>query len=304
MKVVNFGEKYDVPSALALGFFDCVHKGHAEVIAKAKELAAKSGSECAVMTFRGDPGTFFNKKKRIYSFEERLEALGGLGVDAVIAADFDESFAALSAEDFLDRLLSDRKVTAVAVGEDYTYGKGAQGSARTLSESLADRNITANVVPLLCRNGVKISSTEIKTLLESGGIEAVNDMLTEPYFMLGTVSHACGRGNTFGYPTANIPYDGGKVYPAPGVYATTVTVEGRTFLGGTNIGAKPTFGDNSPSVETFILDFSGDIYGKLIKLRFFKRLRGIEKFPSAEALAAQLDRDVAHIKEYFAEEAK
>ena len=256
------------------------------------------------MTFRGDPGTFFNKKKRIYSFEERLEALGGLGVDAVIAADFDESFAALDAEDFLGRLLSDCKVTAVAVGEDYTYGKGAQGSARTLSESLADRNITASVVPLLCRNGVKISSTGIKTLLENGSIEAVNDMLTEPYFMLGTVSHARGRGNTFGYPTANIPYDGGKVYPAPGVYATTVTVEGRTFLGGTNIGAKPTFGDNSPSVETFILDFSGDIYGKLIKLRFFKRLRGIEKFPSAEALAAQLDRDVAHIREYFAEEAK
>ena len=119
--------------------------------------------------------------------------------------------------------------------------------------------------------------------------------------MLGRVSHAHGRGGTFGFPTANIPFDSSRLAPAPGVYATKVTVGGKVFLGGTNVGTKPTFGDEKPSVETFILDFDGDIYGKNIKLAFYQRLRGISDFGSAEGLAAQLERDVAHIREIFAE---
>ena len=115
------------------------------------------------------------------------------------------------------------------------------------------------------------------------------------------MSHAHGRGGTFGFPTANIPFDSSRLAPAPGVYATKVTVEGKVFLGGTNVGTKPTFGDEKPSVETFILDFDGDIYGKNIKLAFHKRLRGISDFGSVDELAEQLGRDVAHIREIFAE---
>ena len=137
---------------------------------------------------------------------------------------------------------------------------------------------------------------------KAADISAANAMLSEPYFVLGKVSHAHGRGSSFGYPTANIPYDETRLYPAPGVYATKLTVDGQTYLGGTNIGSKPTFGDTAPSVETFILDFCGDIYGRDVKLAFFKRLRGIEDFGSAEALAAQLGRDKENIRALFAEE--
>ena len=147
----------------------------------------------------------------------------------------------------------------------------------------------------------KISSTAVKEAISAGDIARANALLSEPYFMLGRVSHAHGRGGTFGFPTANIPFDSSRLAPAPGVYATKVTVEGKVFLGGTNVGTKPTFGDEKPSVETFILDFDGDIYGKNIKLAFYQRLRGISDFGSAEGLAAQLERDVAHIREIFAE---
>ena len=122
--------------------------------------------------------------------------------------------------------------------------------------------------------------------------------------MLGKVGHAHGRGSTFGYPTANIPFGEDRLPPADGVYITSVTLDGKTYIGGTNVGAKPTFGDERPSVETFILDFDGDIYGKEIKLAFYKRLRDIEKFSSAAALAAQLDTDMSKIRNYFAEEHK
>ena len=119
--------------------------------------------------------------------------------------------------------------------------------------------------------------------------------------MLGRVSHAHGRGSTFGYPTANILPDGSRLLPACGVYATSVSVDGKVYPGGTNVGAKPTFGDDVTSVETFIIDFDGDIYGKEIKLAFYDKLRDIKKFPSADALGRQLDGDVARIRKLFAE---
>ena len=296
MKVLGFGEKCNTPVAVALGFFDCVHKGHAAVIARAKELAGSMGAECAVFTFRNDPGTYFGKQKRLYTFEERLEALSDIGVERVIAADFDAAFASLSAEEFLQKLTSSLPVVAVTAGEDHTYGRGAEGNADALKKALSPR-VKTEILPILTSNGEKISSTAIKSAIERGDVARANAMLSEPYFMLGKVAHAHGRGNSFGFPTANIPYDESRLAPAAGVYATTVTVDGVTMAGGTNVGTKPTFGDDRPSVETFILDFEGDIYGKDIKLSFHEKIRDICRFPSAEALAAALKKDVARIRE-------
>ena len=303
MKRINFGEKYDAPLALALGFFDCVHRGHAAVISSAREYAAAHGCECAVFTFSNDPGAFVGKRARIYTFEERAEALRGLGADVIVAAEFDSRFAALSREHFAEVLRDTLDLRAIRAGEDYTYGAQRAGDASTLDEGFGAYGVDIGVLPLIRIAGEeeKISSTAVKEALSAGDITRVNMLLSEPYFMLGRVSHAHGRGGTFGFPTANIPFDSSRLAPAPGVYATKVTVEGKVFLGGTNVGTKPTFGDEKPSVETFILDFDGDIYGKNIKLAFYQRLRGISDFGSAEGLAAQLERDVAHIREIFAE---
>lgn len=303
MNKINFGEKYDAPLALALGFFDCVHRGHAAVISSAREYAAAHGCECAVFTFSNDPGAFVGKRARIYTFEERAEALRGLGVDVIVSAEFDSRFAALSREHFAEVLRDTLDLRAIRAGEDYTYGAQRAGDASTLDEDFGAYGVDIGVLPLIRIAGEeeKISSTAVKEALSAGDITRVNMLLSEPYFMLGRVSHAHGRGGTFGFPTANIPFDSSRLAPAPGVYATKVTVGGKVFLGGTNVGTKPTFGDEKPSVETFILDFDGDIYGKNIKLAFYQRLRGISDFGSAEGLAAQLERDVAHIREIFAE---
>lgn len=303
MNKINFGEKYDAPLALALGFFDCVHRGHAAVISSAREYAAAHGCECAVFTFSNDPGAFVGKRARIYTFEERAEALRGLGADVIVAAEFDSRFAALSREHFAEVLRDTLDLRAIRAGEDYTYGAQRAGDASTLDEDFGAYGVDIGVLPLIRIAGEeeKISSTAVKEALSAGDITRVNMLLSEPYFMLGKVSHAHGRGGTFGFPTANIPFDDSRLAPAPGVYATKVTVEGKVFLGGTNVGTKPTFGDEKPSVETFILDFDGDIYGKNIKLAFYQRLRGISDFGSAEGLAAQLERDVSHIREIFAE---
>lgn len=303
MNKINFGEKYDAPLALALGFFDCVHRGHAAVISSAREYAAAHGCECAVFTFSNDPGAFVGKRARIYTFEERAEALRGLGADVIVAAEFDSRFAALSREHFAEVLRDTLDLRAIRAGEDYTYGAQRAGDASTLDEDFGAYGVDIGVLPLIRIAGKeeKISSTAVKEALSAGDIARVNMLLSEPYFMLGKVSHAHGRGGTFGFPTANIPFDSSRLAPAPGVYATKVTVGGKVFLGGTNVGTKPTFGDEKPSIETFILDFDGDIYGKNIKLAFYQRLRGISDFGSAEGLAAQLERDVAHIREIFAE---
>ena len=303
MKKINFGEKYDAPLALALGFFDCVHKGHAAVISSAREYAAAHGCECAVFTFSNDPGAFVGKRARIYTFEERAEALRGLGVDVIVSAEFDSRFAALSREHFATVLRDTLDLRAIRAGEDYTYGAQRAGDASTLDEDFGAYGVDIWVLPLIRIAGEeeKISSTAVKEALSAGDIARANALLSEPYFMLGRVSHAHGRGGTFGFPTANIPFDCSRLAPAPGVYATKVTVEGKVFLGGTNVGTKPTFGDEKPSIETFILDFDGDIYGKNIKLAFHKRLRGISDFGSVDELAEQLGRDVARIREIFAE---
>ena len=303
MNKINFGEKYDAPLALALGFFDCVHRGHAAVISSAREYAAAHGCECAVFTFSNDPGAFVGKRACIYTFDERAEALRGLGADVIVAAEFDSRFAALSREHFAEVLRDTLDLRAIRAGEDYTYGAQRAGDVSTLDEDFGAYGVDIGVLPLIRIAGEeeKISSTAVKEALSAGDITRVNMLLSEPYFMLGKVSHAHGRGGTFGFPTANIPFDSSRLAPAPGVYATKVTVGGKVFLGGTNVGTKPTFGDEKPSVETFILDFDGDIYGKNIKLAFYQRLRGISDFGSAEGLAAQLERDVAHIREIFAE---
>ena len=303
MNKINFGEKYDAPLALALGFFDCVHRGHAAVISSAREYAAAHGCECAVFTFSNDPGAFVGKRACIYTFEERTEALRGLGVDVIVAAEFDSRFAALSRENFATVLRDTLDLRAIRAGEDYTYGAQRAGDASTLDEDFGAYGVDIGVLPLIRIAGEeeKISSTAVKEALSAGDIARANALLSEPYFMLGKVSHAHGRGGTFGFPTANIPFDCSRLAPAPGVYATKVTVEGKVFLGGTNVGTKPTFGDEKPSIETFILDFDGDIYGKNIKLTFHKRLRGISDFGSVDELAEQLGRDVARIREIFAE---
>lgn len=302
MKLLHYLDKYDRPLVLAMGFFDCVHKGHVEIISRAANLARKLGAECAVFTFSNDPCAYLGKKPQLYSFNERVTVFSDLGVDVTVFAEFKGAFVRLSPEEFLISLTSGLNIAGIVAGEDYTFGVKGRGNSAFLRSYFANTQTKVEIMPFIMSKEGKISSTYIKNAIERGDIEFANECLTEPYFMLGTVVHAHKRGSTFGFPTANMMPAQDKLRLKDGVYITSLTVDDKTYFGGTNVGTKPTFDDGAYSVETYILDFDGDLYGKRVKLAFRKRIRDIVKFDSAEGLAAQLTEDTAKIRSYFADQ--
>lgn len=297
-----FGEKLGQPVVLAAGFFDCVHLGHAAVIKRAKQIADGCGAVTAVFTFSDDPSRALGKKAQIYDFDDRVLALGNIGADVVVHAEF-ASTCNMPAEGFLNALTSSAEIRGVVAGEDYTFGAKASGNAETLKTYFGSMGVRTEIMPFVTADGRKIASTDIKKLVERGDVEAVNALLAEPYFMRGTVSHAHGRGKRIGYPTANIALPSDRLRLGDGVYATTVAVDGdsKERIAITNVGGRPTFSEENPTVETFLLDFCGDLYGKTVKLSFFKRLRGIMKFDDGGKLAEQLARDSEAANLYFGE---
>lgn len=299
MKILSHDRKYDAPIVIALGFFDCVHKGHAVIINRAKELAHEYGAQCAVFTFSNDPCAFLGKKPQLYTLEERVSVFEDLGVDVTVCAEFTEPFINLSAEQFLDALNGNFNLKAVVAGTDYSFGANKSGNSEFLQKYFAEKGVKVEIMRFLLSESGKISSTDIKKSIENGDIEAANDCLSEPYFMLGTIVHAHNRGTKIGYPTANLQPSQEKLRIKEGVYITALTVDGKTFRGGTNVGAKPTFEDSVFSVETYLTDFEGDLYGKTVKLAFYKRIREISKFSSPEGLQEQLKKDTATINSFF-----
>lgn len=302
MKLLHYLDNYDRPLVLAMGFFDCVHKGHAEIISRAASLAKKLGAECAVFTFSNDPCAYLGKKPQLYSFNERVTVFSDLGVDVTVFAEFKGGFVRLSPEEFLNALTNGFNVVGIVAGEDYTFGVKGRGNSALLRSYFANSRTKVEILPFIMSQEGKISSTYIKNAIEKGDIAFANRCLTEPYFMLGTVVHAHKRGSAFGFPTANMMPAQDKLRLSDGVYITAMTVNGKTYFGGTNVGTKPTFGDGAYSVETYLLDFNGDLYGKRVKLAFYEKIRDIVKFDSAEGLAAQLTEDTAKIRSYFADQ--
>lgn len=301
MLKVPYGQSFSEPLVLAAGFFDCVHLGHAAVIKRAKAIARELGALTAVFTFSDDAALALGKKRQIYGFEDRTEAFSDLGADVVIHARFSD-VVTTPARRFLDVLCDTLNVKGAVAGEDYTFGARAGGNAAIFADYFAEHGCIAEILPFVTADGCKIASTNIKSAVENGDVESVNRLLAEPYFMTGTVSHAHGRGKCLGFPTANLPLPCDRLPLGEGVYATKLTVSDNYYVGITNVGGRPTFGESSPSVETFILGFDGDLYGKRIKLSFYKKLRDIVRFDSGEALAAQLQRDCDAARNVFSEE--
>lgn len=296
MNKLQFGEKYGAPLVIVLGFFDCIHLGHRDLVLCAKDYAAKNNLESALFTFSNDPSVLFGSEKQIYSFDERLEALSALGLENIISTNFDSDFAATSPLTFLDTLTQSLSIRAIVVGSDYTFGKDALGNVDMLMEYCRAHDIDIIVKPFTLHDGSKISTRSLKNLVKTGRIGELNNLLSEPYFMLGKVEHARHVGTGMGFPTANISTNDSKLPLADGIYATRIHVDGRCYNAMTNIGAKPTFDVYKPSVETYIFDFSGDLYGKTVKLSFFERTRDVTKFSSADELKAQLTMDERQIR--------
>lgn len=276
-------------SALSLGKFDGIHRGHRLLL---KKILEQPGLHPTVFTFGAVQGNGIMPGQQIYSKKEQRMILEDLGIEREIIFPFHEQTRNITAEEFVQDILVEKiDARLICVGEDFHFGRNRQGDVELLSR-LADKyGYELQVYPKLTCDGENISSTRIRWELSTGKLDKVNELLGAPYFVCGEVVHGNALGRTIGMPTANIMPEPGKVLPVFGVYATTVEVDGKEYAGVTNIGLKPTVGAENATVETTLLDFSGDLYGKEMVVRFHHFLRQEKKFAGLKQLGEQMERD-------------
>lgn len=294
-------------AVVAVGNFDGMHRGHRGVIARAGALAARLGKPCAVLTFEPHPADFFAKRSvifRLTSHEAKAAFLERLGLDGIIVLTFDATLASLSAQDFIaDILLRRLGVTGVVVGYDFHFGAKRQGTPEFLKAEGARLGFAVEIVERISQDEEgsldAVSSTATRAALEAGDVELAARLLGHPWFVEGVVIHGAELGRKLGFPTANLALEP-FCRLRHGIYAVTLTVDGRTYGGAANFGRRPTFDDGPPLLEVFVLDFEGDLYDKMVEVAFIGFIRPEAKFASAEALVAQMNQDVVETRQMLA----
>jgi riboflavin kinase/FMN adenylyltransferase len=288
-------------SWLTIGVFDGVHRGHQAILRTLVEGAHADGSPAAVLTFARHPAVVLGHHdlKCLTTPEERADLLGALGVDVVITHPFDEKVAALSAIEFMQPLKNRLGLSRLLIGYDFALGKGREGNASRLAEIGREMGYNLQVVQAVSDESGLISSTVIRKLVAVGDVEDAAKMLGRPYALSGQVTHGDARGHLIGFPTANIQVPGDKAIPGFGIYACWAVVNGEKYPAAISIGIRPTFETDRPDtrVEAYLLDFNSNLYGQTVKLEFVKRLRDELKFPSVDALIAQIEADVQAVRD-------
>lgn len=273
-------------SAVSLGKFDGFHRGHRLLLDRILEPPKLYAT---VFTFDG-----ILNGKQIYLEEEKRSLLERLGVEREVLFPFSEKTRSMTPETFIREMLVERMdAKLICVGEDFHFGKDRRGDVDMLSKYAPQYGYELCVFPKIKEDGEVISSTRIRGELAQGRIEKANRLLGDPYFVRGEVVHGNALGRTIGMPTANLLPGEQKLLPAYGVYATRVEADGKVYGGVTNVGVKPTIGADRANVETTLLHFDGDLYGKQITVYFLEFLRPEQRFDSLEELKAQMSRDKA-----------
>ncbi len=268
--------------AVALGAFDGVHTGHTAVL----KNAVDSGYTPVAVSFSSPT----KSAGFITSEKEKYDDLKELGFKEVKLLDFG-SVKDIPPQDFLQKLLAAYDVKMICCGFDYRFGKGAAGNVETLGRYCAENGIELSVTPPVTAYGEIVSSTEIRKMIENGEVEKANTLTLKPFGFSGEVIHGDARGRTIGFPTVNQPLPVGMVSPKFGVYASRIMFDGETYNSVTNIGIRPTFLLNTPIAETYIGDFSGDVYGKTVRLELLRFIRPEKKFSSLQELKDAIEHD-------------
>lgn len=281
----------------ALGSFDGVHAGHRRVISESVAKAKKSGCESVVWCLAptGKAGAF---GKRLTLDGEKLAVFASLGVDRAIFEDF-EAVCDMSPEDFVGDYLRKLGCRSVATGSNFRFGKGAAADVTDLSRICADEGIACSAVETVTADGVAVSSTVIRELVEAGDVEKARRFLEGDFFMMGEVTHGRTIGKTIGFPTVNLRFENGKIIPKHGVYFTETDIGGERYPSVTNVGIRPTVGGHECRAETHILSFDEDLYGRRISVRFKRFSRPERKLPDKGALREMIAEDVSNTKRYF-----
>ena len=278
---------------IALGSFDGLHLGHLSLVRKVKNLAAKNGGKSVVFTFKNHPRTFINNNnlELIMTNEEKLKVLECENINVVAFKDFDENIMKISPEDFVEWLCESYNVKGIVVGFNFKFGYKNLGDIELLKKFEEEYKYKLYVMEPCKIQGEIISSTTIRKELIEGNVRKAFNMLSRPYMLSGKVIDGKKLGRTIGFPTANLEIDKEKVIPKKGVYYTNVKINEKIFKGITSVGNNPTVDGQELTVETYILDFSNDIYGKEINIYFIDRIRDEIKFNNLNELIEQLKKD-------------
>ena len=284
----------------ALGFFDGVHLGHQALLKTCCKLAEQLGAQPCAITFQQHPQALFleNPPKLINTNNDRLRLLRQYGIGPVRFYPVTRDVMGMSCEAFLEELITCGAVGFVC-GSDFRFGNRGEGNAEKLEEFCRVRNLAFRMVGDQMLDDLRVSSTHIRTLLEQGEMEQAVRFLGHPHILTGEVVEGRKIGRTIGIPTANLTVPKEVVQLRHGVYVCKATVEGNAFLAVTNVGNRPTVGGHKVTVEPWLLDFNGDLYGKTLILEFYSFLRPERKFDSLEDLKAEIQKNAQQTREFF-----
>ena len=285
----------------ALGFFDGVHKGHQALLQACAALAQELSCKAGVVTFVSHPETLVAGKAPclINTAADRKALLEHFGMETVVELPFDHNLMTMPWQDFICMLHDKYSAMGFVCGNDFRFGHKGEGTAEILQDYCKTAGIPCAIVPEQTVEDVRISSTYIRQLLESGQMEKAVAFLGHPHVLTGTVVSGRKLGRTIGIPTANLVIPENLVVPKLGVYACKTQIESKTYLAVTNIGTRPTVNGHHVTVEPWILDFDGDLYGKQLHLEFYAFLRPERKFDSLADLKAEIEKNAIKTRELF-----
>lgn len=291
----------DRPSAVAIGKFDGVHRGHQSLLRHVLEQREK-GLQAVVFTFDPSPAALFSGESlpELTTKREKRTLFRELGIDVLIEFPLNFTTAAMEPEAFVEKILAERMKTAyIAAGEDLSFGNKGKGDAALLQKMAGKFGYRTEIIEKVCLEGVEISSSYVREVIRAGDMERAERLIGEAYSVSGIVAHGKKLGRRLGMPTVNLLPEREKLLPPYGVYFSEVSVGERVYKGITNIGCKPTVNDEKQTgVETYLYDFAQDIYGREITVRLFSFLRPERKFASVEELKKQMAADIARGRYY------
>jgi len=283
------------PGSIAIGVFDGVHIGHQALIRQTAEGAKQLGGRALAATFDPLPIQALAPgapPSALSDVDDRVRLLHAAGADDVVLFHFTKEFAALDADEFVRRLVAAGEVRRIFVGEDFQFGHDRGGNVRTLALAGPKHHFDVIVATPVTEGGEVVSSTRIRNALLAGDVTGAARLLGRPYSVSGTVVHGAKRGRALGFPTINLAVRPERLLPRDGIYAMTVRVRDEEVAAAASLGVRPTFGSGDRTLEAYLLDWEGDVYGDTIDAAFVKRLRDELRFASAEELTEQIARDV------------
>ena len=294
MQILRHVKHEIVRPVVTIGNFDGVHLGHQDLLRRIMEDARSRGGSAVVLTFEPHPLKILAPSfapRLILTRKDKLALLRSVGIDFVVIQRFTPAFCALSAHEFVNRYLAGLGVEVLWVGEDFRFGKDRAGTVDELMRWGPAAGMEIKVISPVADSDQAISSSRIRTLVEEGRVDTARRHLGRSHFITGAVVKGHQRGRELGFPTANVRTRT-EVVPANGIYATLVRVGGRVLDSVTSIGVNPTFGPGARTIETHILDFEEDLYGRRVQVFFVERLREERNFPSVRELVRQIEADV------------